>query len=44
MMEIYFNKLANVLPENNKKENVRFLLSEKIANCSNALSNDVFLF
>ncbi|WP_311752178.1 hypothetical protein [Proteus columbae] len=42
MMEIYFNKLANVLPENNKKENVRFLLSEKIANCSNALSNDVF--
>lgn len=42
MMEIYFNKLANVLPENNKKENVRFLLSEKIANCSNSLSNDVF--
>lgn len=42
MMEIYFNKLANVLPENNKKENVRFLLSEKIANCSNSLSNDSF--
>ncbi|EOG1983983.1 TPA: hypothetical protein ACXI1D_001579 [Proteus mirabilis] len=41
-MEIYFNRLANVLPANDKKENVRFLLSEKIANCSNSLSNDAF--
>lgn len=42
MMEIYFNKLEKFLPENNKKENVRFLLSEKIANCSNSLPNDSF--
>ncbi|NBM95507.1 hypothetical protein I6G31_12890 [Proteus penneri] len=41
-MEVYFNKLANVLPANDKRENVIFLLSEKIANCSNSLSNDSF--
>ncbi|QEZ93251.1 hypothetical protein [Proteus sp. CD3] len=41
-MEVYFNKLANVLPANDKRENVAFLLSEKIANCSNSLPNDSF--
>lgn len=41
-MELYFNKLANVLPVNDKRENVVFLLSEKIANCSNSLPNDSF--
>lgn len=41
-MEIFFNKLSNVLPVNDKKENVKFLLSEKIVNCSNSLSSDVF--
>lgn len=41
-MEIYFNKLMSVLAVNDKKENVRFLLSEKIVNCSNTLSNDNF--
>ncbi|EEG86638.1 hypothetical protein PROPEN_00927 [Proteus penneri ATCC 35198] len=43
-MEVYFNKLANVLPANDKRENVIFLLSEKIANCSNSLSNDSFFY
>ncbi len=41
-MEVYFNKLAKILPANDKRENVVFLLSEKIANCSNTLSNNYF--
>ncbi|MBI6406610.1 MULTISPECIES: hypothetical protein [Proteus] len=41
-MKIYFDKLAKFLPANDKRENVVFLLSEKIANCLNSLPNDNF--
>ncbi|MCT6518764.1 hypothetical protein GY03_15925 [Proteus vulgaris] len=41
-MEVCFDKLVSFLPANDKRENVAFLLSEKIANCSNSLSNDSF--
>ncbi|MBG2879804.1 hypothetical protein I4902_11025 [Proteus alimentorum] len=44
-MEVYFNKLVSVLTVNDKKENVSFLLSSKIVNCSNSLSkNNFFIF
>ncbi|MBS6208749.1 MAG: hypothetical protein KH812_01500 [Proteus hauseri] len=44
-MEIHFKNLANVLSPNDKKENIYFLLSSKIVNCSNSLSfDDFFIF
>ncbi|WP_368887853.1 hypothetical protein [Proteus columbae] len=41
-MKIYFDKLAKFLPANDKRENVVFLLSEKIANCLNSLPKNSF--
>lgn len=41
-MKISFNDLVNSLPVNHKKENTKFLLSNKITKCSNTLTKDDF--
>lgn len=41
-MKIAFDVLEQVLPANDKKENINFLLSGEIINCSNSLSLDNF--
>lgn len=41
-MKISFNDLVNSLSVNHKKENTKFLLSDKIMECSNTLTKDNF--
>lgn len=41
-MKISFNDLVNSLTVNHKKENTKFLLSNKITKCSNTLTKDDF--